>query len=181
MLPGLVMSRAKALVCPACGSRNPLPLHQDRCASCGARIDPRAHTGAPQREAEKRFQQQRFSPAWFGISLFVLGVLTLAVLHGVPTVLPVFDFEGYAGAMVSVAIWFVGGVLIGLISPGRTFSEPTAAAVLVALPTAFVLFQGQTVKVWPAFMYVLMAAVGVAFALVGAYVGERVQMGPAGP
>jgi hypothetical protein len=65
-----------------------------------------------------------------------------------------------------------------LISPGRTFVEPVAGAFLVALPTAFLLFDDQTVKIMPAFMYVLFSALGLLFTLVGAYVGERIQMGP---
>jgi hypothetical protein len=30
----------------------------------------------------------------------------------------------------------------------------------------------------PAFMYVLMGALGVLFTLIGSYIGERIQMGP---
>jgi hypothetical protein len=66
---------------------------------------------------------------------------------------------------------------VGLISPGRTFAEPVVAAFLVALPTAFLLFQGQTVKTMPLFMYVLFSALGLLFTLVGAYTGERIQLG----
>jgi drug/metabolite transporter (DMT)-like permease len=69
-------------------------------------------------------------------------------------------------------------MLVGLISPGRTFIEPVVATFLVAMPTAFLLYQSQTVKTMPVFMYVLMSALGVLFTLIGSYVGERVQMGP---
>jgi hypothetical protein len=80
--------------------------------------------------------------------------------------------------MLVIPIWFVTGMLIGLISPGRTVLEPVVATFLVAMPTAFLLFNGQTVKVMPAFMYVLMSALGILFALIGSYVGERIQVGP---
>jgi hypothetical protein len=30
----------------------------------------------------------------------------------------------------------------------------------------------------PAFMYALLSALGILFTLIGAYVGERIQMGP---
>jgi hypothetical protein len=79
---------------------------------------------------------------------------------------------------VSIPVWFTGGLLVGLIAPGGRFVEPVAAAFLVALPTAFFLYQGQTVKWMPAFMYVLMSALGVLFALIGAFLGERLQLGP---
>jgi hypothetical protein len=81
--------------------------------------------------------------------------------------------------MVALVAYFVGGFLVGLISPGRTFAEPAASTAVVAFPTAFVLHQGQTVKVWPGFLYVMMAALGIVFALIGAYYGERAQLGPA--
>jgi hypothetical protein len=95
-----------------------------------------------------------------------------------PMVIPAFDFEGSAGMLVSIPVWCIAGVLVGLISPGKTFIEPVVATFLIAMPTAFLLFQSQTVKTMPAFMYVLMSALGVLFALIGAYVGERIQMGP---
>ncbi len=52
------------------------------------------------------------------------------------------------------------------------------AVFLVALPTAFLLYGGQTVKTMPAFMYALMSFLGVVFTLIGSYIGERIQMGP---
>jgi hypothetical protein len=52
------------------------------------------------------------------------------------------------------------------------------ATLFVAMPTVFVLFKYQTVKTMPAFMYVLMAALGVLFTLIGAYTGERLQLDP---
>jgi hypothetical protein len=105
-------------------------------------------------------------------------VLTAAVVAGLPAVVPAFDFEGAAGMMVAIPVWFVGGLLVGLISPGRTFIEPVVAVFLVALPTAFLLHEGQTVKTMPVFMYVLLSALGLLFALIGTYVGERIQVGP---
>jgi drug/metabolite transporter (DMT)-like permease len=72
----------------------------------------------------------------------------------------------------------MGGLLIGLISPGRTYIEPMVAVFLIAVPTAFILHLNQTVKTMPAFMYVLMSALGVLFTLIGSYLGERIQLGP---
>jgi hypothetical protein len=65
-----------------------------------------------------------------------------------------------------------------MISPGRTFLEPVIAAVFVAIPTVLFLYFGQTVRVMPSFMYVIMAGIGVMFTMVGSYLGERIQMGP---
>jgi hypothetical protein len=166
------------ILCPSCGFSNTPPLANNRCISCGAKIEDLKRSLTRQEELERRYQQEGFSPSWFGIAFVIVAVLTAAIDMGLPMVIPLFDFEGSAGMLVSIPVWFVGGMLVGLISPGRTFIEPVVATFLVAMPTAFLLFQSQTVKAMPAFMYVLMSALGVLFTLIGSYVGERVQMGP---
>lgn len=174
---------AKTITCPSCGFKNPSPLQNQRCVSCGAKVEEdqeqKQSKLSRQEELEKRYRQEGFSPAWFGIALVIIGVLTVAVEVGLPMVLPFLDFEGSSGMLVAITVWCLGGCLVGLISPGRTFVEPVVAVFLLALPTAFWLYTGQTVKTMPAFMYVLMSILGLLFTLVGAYVGELIQMGPA--
>lgn len=165
----------KKIICPSCGFQNTAPLSNDRCVSCGSRIDDVGGNIALQ---GSRYEQQTFSMTWFGIAIGVMVALTGAIVFGLPRVVPLFDFEGYAGMMMAIPVWTLGGALVGLISPGRTFVEPVAGAFLVALPTAFLLFDAQTVKIMPGFMYVLFSALGLLFTLVGAYLGERIQMGP---
>ncbi len=165
----------KKIICPSCSFQNTAPLASGRCVSCGSVIDDGA--GVALLEGS-RYQQQTFSMTWFGIAIGVMVVMTGAIVLGLPKVIPLFDFEGYAGMMMAIPVWCIGGGLVGLISPGRTFMEPVSAAFLTAIPTAFILFQGQTVKVMPVFMYVLFSALGLLFTLVGAYVGERIQLGP---
>lgn len=162
------------IICPSCGFQNTAPLANDRCVSCGSKIE----DGASNVLQASRYQQQTFSMTWFGIAIGIMVALTGAIVFGLPRVVPLFDFEGYAGMMMAIPVWTIGGALVGLISPGRTFVEPVAGAFLVALPTAFMLFDSQTVKTMPAFMYVLFSALGLLFTLVGAYAGERIQMGP---
>lgn len=173
------MPGSKTITCPSCGFRNTAPLANDRCVSCGSKIEEVGKRNLTrQEELERRYQQEGFSILWFAVSVGIMGVLTTAVVVGLPLVIPLLDFEGSAGMMVSIPVWFAGGILVGLVSPGRTFIEPVVATFLVALPSAFLLFQSQTVKTLPLFMYVLLAAVGVMFTLVGSYLGERVQLGP---
>jgi hypothetical protein len=163
--------------CPSCGALNTAAAPGGRCSSCGAKL----HEARPSRHEDPERAHHHpdgFSLAWCGISLLVVGILTAAVVIGLPMVVPVFDFEGSAGMMLSIPVWFVSGMLIGLISPGRTVLEPVIATFLVAMPTAFLLFTGQTVKAMPAFMYALMSALGVLFSLIGSYAGERIQVGP---
>lgn len=166
--------------CPTCGAQS----SGERCTSCGTALTDSARSSRFE-DLERASQHhpqhhhpEGFSLAWCGISLAVVGILTAAVVVGLPLVIPVFDFEGSAGMLLAIPIWFVSGLLVGLISPGRTVTEPVVATFLVAMPTAFLLFNGQTVKVMPAFMYVLMSALGILFSLIGAYVGDRIQTGP---
>lgn len=163
--------------CPMCGAPNTSASPSERCQSCGSKM---TDSKRPSRheELDRGYHQGGFSGPWCGISLAVVGILTAAVVVGLPMIIPAFDFEGSAGMMLAIPVWFVSGMLVGLISPGRTVLEPVVATFLVAMPTAFLLFTGQTVKVMPAFMYVLMSALGVLFSLIGSYVGERIQVGP---
>jgi DNA-directed RNA polymerase subunit RPC12/RpoP len=172
------MAASKKITCPSCGFKNTAPLPHNRCVSCGAKIDDIKRALTRQDELERRYQQEGFSVAWFAISIVIMGVLTAAVVMGLPMVVPTLDFEGSAGMLMSIPVWFVGGMLVGLISPGKTFMEPVVAVFLVAIPTAFLLHQSQTVKTMPSFMYALMSALGLLFTLIGSYIGERIQMGP---
>lgn len=134
-----------------------------------------------QEELERRYQQETFNVTWFLVSIAIMSVTTAAFVMGLPMVVPALDFEGSAGMLVSIPVWCFGGVLIGLVSPGRTFVEPVVAVFLVAIPTVLILYSGQTVKTMPAFMYALLSALGILFTLIGSYVGERIQTGPPPP
>ncbi len=168
------MAKDNAIICPSCGVKNWASSRAARCASCGGPLGGLVEEPATE---EGHYQQRGFNFLWFLISVVVMAVLTLAILVGLPRLVPVFDFEGSAGMLLSIPIWFFGGLLVGLISPGRTFAEPATAVLFVAAPTAFLLHQGQTVKTMPTFLYVLFSALGILFALVGAYAGERIQLG----
>jgi hypothetical protein len=173
----------KPVVCPSCGFKNNAP-NATRCSSCGAKMD---DVGVRKRtreeELERRYQQEGINMTWLVIAFVVQGVLTAAIVFGLPLIVrsndnPVLDFEGGNGMAICIPVWFVGGLLIGMISPGRTFLEPVLAALLVAVPTTVVLHHYQTVRTMPLFLYGVMAAIGVLFTLIGSYIGERIQLGP---
>jgi len=178
------MAEPKIVNCPACGAKNPRSAR--RCGSCGATTTELKPIHVDPRERERRYQQEGFSILWALIALLVQAVLTIAIIIALPKAVASLDFEGYHGMSLSIPLWFLGGMLVGLISPGKTFVEPVVAALIVAFPTVFYLYNGvfglfdygQTVRTMPWFMYVIMALIGVMFTLVGSYVGERVQMGP---
>jgi hypothetical protein len=176
--------KPKIVNCPTCGAKNDEKVR--RCASCGAAMEELGPAQQEQRERDRRYQQEGFSVVWAAIALGVQAVLTLAIIIALPQAVGALDFEGYYGMTLSVPVWCLGGVLVGLISPGKTFVEPVVAALVVAIPTVFHLYNGffgvigpgQTVRTMPIFMYIIMALIGVMFTLVGSYVGERIQMGP---
>ena len=119
-----------------------------------------------------------FSVLWAGVALIVQVVLTAAIVIGLPMVVSKLDFEGRYGMMVAMPVWFVGGVLLGMISPGKRVVEPVLATLIVAGPTVWHLIRTQTVRTMPIFMYIVLAFIGVMFTLIGSYLGERIQMGP---
>ena len=164
--------------CPSCGAKNsPVPAN-GRCISCGATMEALKPIRSADAERQRRYQQEGFSVLWMLIAILVQSVLTAALVVGLPMVVNALDFEGSAGMVVAIPVWFVGGMLLGMISPGKTFIEPVVAAFLVAIPTVFYLARSQTVRTMPLFMYIIMAAIGVLFTLIGSYIGERIQMGP---
>lgn len=164
------------IVCPSCGHKNPTPLNNNRCVACGTRIEAIADSLLP--ELEGRGRKDGLNYAWLGIAFVITSVLTAAVVLGLPMAIQVLDFEGSAGMVISIPVWFLAGLLVGLISPNRVFYEPAVATCMVAVPTVYFLIRSQTVKTMPVFMYVLMAALGILFSMIGSYAGERIQMGP---
>jgi len=173
-----VTKNPNSMNCPSCGAKNsPVPAN-GRCVSCGASMEALKPARNSDAERARRYQQDGFSVLWMLIAILVQSVLTAALVVGLPMVVGALDFEGSNGMIVAIPVWFVGGMLLGMISPGKTFIEPVVASFLVAIPTVFWLAHSQTVRTMPTFMYVIMAAIGVMFTLIGSYIGERIQMGP---
>jgi hypothetical protein len=166
-----------AIVCLSCGAKNS-PSAGKRCVSCGASLTEAFHAAARGAAAAKSRQGRGHDVIWGLIALAVQSVLTAAVVIGLPMVVTMLDFEGSNGMTVAIPVWFVGGVLVGMIAPSKTYVAPGVAAFLVQVPTVLYLWRGQTVRTMPFFMYAVLGLIGVLFALVGTYLGERIQMGP---
>ena len=170
------MASNKLVTCPSCGFEKN-PEGSERCGSCGAKIDSLDKAAKTrEEEAERRYQQDGLSVQWTLIALAVQALLTGAVVFGLPWLIRALDFEGGNGMIVCIPVWFLGGLLVGMISPGRTFIEPMIASFLVAIPSTYLLHASQTVRVLPSFLYVIMGAIGVLFTLIGSYLGERWQL-----
>jgi hypothetical protein len=172
------MAAAKSVQCQSCGFEKN-PPGSTRCASCGVKLEGMSKAQRTrEEELERRYQQEGISVQWMFIALAVQGVLTAALVFGLPMVIPALDFEGGNGMAVCLPVWFFGGLLVGMISPGRTFIEPMVASFMVAIPSTFLLVQSQTVRLMPTFLYVIFGAIGILMSLIGAYLGERIQLGP---
>ena len=57
----------KKILCPSRGFSNTAPLANNRCVSCGAKIEDLKRTLTRQEELERRYQQEGFSLPWFGV------------------------------------------------------------------------------------------------------------------
>ncbi len=167
---------ATEIVCPMCGAKNPPTAA--RCDSCGARIEALGEALSDEELQAREYQQQGFSWLWAMIAFglyFVLqgGVLVVGkyALDGLG-----FDPQGASGLLLASIVFFCGGVIIGFVSPGKTFIEPAVAALIVMLPVIGWLIFIDDVAQLSTSAYIIGGLIGVMISLIGAFVGERGQM-----
>ena len=60
----------KTIICPSCGFKNTAPLPNNRCVSCGAKVEEGG--GIALADNQSRYQQQTFNLTWFGIAIGVI-------------------------------------------------------------------------------------------------------------
>lgn len=174
------MASAKdQIVCHVCGFKN-APEAQ-RCVSCGAKIDAVSVDYSAEEEAARENQQEGFSFVWVMAAFGVYLVLQAVVLVLLPMVISSFDpFGGSSGGVAALAIscvvWFFGGIVVGFISPGKTFLEPAVGAVLACIPTVLYTLSQAPPGLDPDLLQAFVLGVmGVMISLFGAFLGERVQ------
>jgi hypothetical protein len=167
---------AKEIVCPMCGFKN--AANAARCVSCGAKLE--AHSGADyteEEEAARRHQQEGFEWKWAFMAFGVYLVLQVFVIGLLPFVIPSYDPQGLAGLGISVVVWFIGGILVGVISPGKTFVEPAIGALIAVVPTVGYLMFITPEGFEPTFLaYIVGGLLGAMISLFGAFIGEKLQM-----
>ena len=172
------MAAAEEVTCPMCGFKN--PADQERCRSCGAKVEVLSVSYSPEDAYARRYQQEDFEWKWALVAAVVLAGLQAVVLGVLPMLIYAFDPQGPPGLMLSVPVFFVGGIVLGLVSPGKTFIEPAVGAMIAAVP-ALVLVAVRTPDGFEptALAYIVCAVMGVMMALFGAFLGEKLQMGSA--
>lgn len=171
------------VVCHVCGFKN--APNTERCVSCGAKLEELAADYSAEEEAKRANAQQGFELKWAGISLAVYLALQAVVLLALPAAIDAYDPQGFSALMVSVGMWFIGGTLVGFISPGKTFFEPAVGALLAVGPTIYFIM-ARTPSV-PAEMdlgngfdltmpaYIVGGLLGGMISLFGAFLGEKLQ------
>ncbi|MBN1652699.1 MAG: zinc ribbon domain-containing protein [Deltaproteobacteria bacterium] len=163
------------ITCPMCGFKN--PADAGRCRSCGAKVEEYSATYTKEEEDAKRYQQESFEWKWAFSSCGVYLAVQGLVLGILPLVITRFDPIGFGGLALSILVWFVGGAIVGLISPGKTFVEPAVGAILAVIPTVAFLAMITPSGFQPSLLtYIVGGVAGVMVALLGAFLGERVQM-----
>lgn len=167
---------ASEIVCPMCGFKN--AANAPRCVSCGAKLD---NLGAAdyteEEELARRHQQEGFEWKWALISFGIYMALQTVILAILPLVISTFDPQGLAGLGISVAVWFFGGIIVGFVSPGKTFIEPAVGALFAVVPTITYLMIKTPEGFDPSLIaYIITGLLGVMISLFGAFFGEKIQM-----
>jgi 4-amino-4-deoxy-L-arabinose transferase-like glycosyltransferase len=169
---------AQDIICSVCGSKN--PASSKRCASCGAKLEALGEgLLTAEEQAAKRYQQEGFLWKWAFVSFaidFALAFVAFVILRFALSSSG-YDPQGLPGIMMMVGIWFVGGTIVGVASPGKTFLEPAVGALLAMLPTVGWLIYIDEVARLSFLAYLVSGLIGVMVALIGAFLGERLQMG----
>ena len=166
------MAKKVEIICAVCGAST--PASGERCRACGAKVD--VFDGEEVRQSNPpTFQQSQFEWKWVAIS-FVIYIAVQAVVLGVlREAIAAYDPQGLPGLALSTAIWFVGGLMVGFMSSGRTFFEPAAGALLAVVPTTAWLHHIADVRELSMFAYIVGGGIGIMVAVMGALAGEKLQ------
>lgn len=172
-------SEKDQIVCHVCGFKNAATA--ERCVSCGAKLDAVSVDYTAEEEAARENQQDGFSLVWVGAAFGIYVLLQAIVLGLFPMVISSFDpFGGSSGGVAALAIscivWFFGGIIVGYVSPGKTFLEPAAGAFLSSIPTVLFVMWRSPEGLSPSMLESgVLGLMGIMISLFGAYLGERIQ------
>ena len=166
----------REITCPMCGFKN--PDSAERCRSCGAKVEELSAGHSTEDAYERRYQQEHFDWKWAVRAAGVYLAAQLVILVGLPYVISTFDPQGLPGLLISVAVWFVGGIVVGIVSPGKTYIEPAIGALIAVIPTVSYLAITTPDGFQPTLLaYIVTGLLGIMIALFGAFLGEKIQMG----
>ena len=169
------MATEQKITCPMCGFQN--PESEARCESCGAKVEELRAVYTDDEVHARRHQQEQFELKWALVAAGVYLAAQTVILVALPLVISTFDPQGLPGLLISVAVWFVGGIGVGVVSPGKTFVEPAVGALIAVVPTVSYLAMTTPEGFQPTLLaYVVTALLGVMISMFGAFLGEKIQM-----
>ena len=158
-----------------CGFKN--PADQERCRSCGAKVEALTVAYSDDELHARRYQQEDFEWTWAALAAGVGAGLQALVLGLLPRLIYSFDPQGLGGLLLSVPVFFVAGIVLGLVSPGKTFVEPAVGSMIAAVPALALVALRTPEGFEPTTLaYIVCAVMGVMMALFGAFAGEKLQM-----
>lgn len=173
------MAATTEVVCPMCGFKN--PANAARCASCGAKVEALSSSDLTEEELQaRRHQQDGFEWKWVFVSFAIYMVMQAIVLAVLPLFIYQYDPQGAPGLLISAGVWFVGGIVVGFVSPGKTFLEPAVGALIAAIPTIAYLLSISEVQPLSLLAGIIGGLLGVMITLFGAFIGEKIQGGSRG-
>ena len=164
---------SEKIICAVCGAGN--TTSADRCRSCGAKIIQFGKDLTEEELYARRHQQDTFHWKWVVISCVAFIASAALVLGVLPRVIPTFDPQGFAGVMIVITMWFVGGMIVNYLSTDKTFFEPAVGGLLAAFPTQALLSSIADVYSLSLMSYVVSGLMAVMMALMGAFVGNKLK------
>lgn len=122
----------------------------------------------------KIFDISQIQIKWVGISIIVFIVAQL-VITGAFAIVNLFTLgilKLLLGWLVPLLIYFITGLITGILSPGITIFEPAIGAGLTVTVASLIGLNGRMGLV----PTILIAAIAFVLALIGAYIGEKRQL-----
>ena len=173
------MAAVNEIICTICGAKN--DPSAERCTACGAKIeDLSSRELTAEEQAARRYQQDSFEWKWVAIAFLIYATLQGIALVALPMVIEAYDPQGLPGLLISAGVWFVGGILVGWISPGKTFIEPAVGALIAVVPTLLWLNHIADVYELSLLANITGGMIGVMVTLLGGFIGEKIQMSTRG-
>ena len=161
------------VICPVCGAGN--KPSNDRCRSCGAKIMELAREMSAEEAHARRYQQDTFHWKWVIVSCAMFIIMGGVVIGLLPRIISAFDPQGFAGVMIVITMWFLGGVVVNYLSTDKTFFEPAVGGFLAAFPTMALLAGIADVYDLSMMSYVVSGLMAVMMAFMGAFVGNKLK------
>src|SRR5690606_16074169 len=107
------MAAAKdQVICHVCGFKN--ETTGERCGSCGAKLEELGSAYSSD-DDRPRDQQTGFSTVWAAASFGIYLVLQAISLMLLPALIDAYDPQGFSALMISLGMWFLGGIVTGAI------------------------------------------------------------------